>query len=107
MEKSIVNRSNNKNFGKRHKFAGGLTAKLEKKNIESFRGQENAIKEETASMNFSDDDQDLVATPHDGKDRSLGLAANRNPTYARITHASKQMEFLGPLKDKTVSIFRN
>lgn len=54
MEKSIINRSNNKNFGKRHKFAGGLTAKLEKKNIESFRGHENTIKEEP--QNFSDDD---------------------------------------------------
>ncbi len=47
MEKSIINRSNNKNFSKRHKFTGGLTGKLEKKNIESFRGHENhTIKEE-------------------------------------------------------------
>ncbi len=49
----------------------------------------------------------MVGTPHDGKDRSVGFAANKNPSYARITHASKQMEFLGATKDSNVSLFKN
>ena len=46
---------------------------------------------------MSDDDQDLVATPHESlKDKSIGgNKIIKNPTYARITHASKQMEFIG------------
>ena len=52
MEKSIINRSTNKKLGRRQKFTTGSklvsvnTTKLEKKNLESFRGVENAIKEE-------------------------------------------------------------
>lgn len=74
----------------------GGTRKLEKKNLESFRGQDT-IKEEPMFMNLSDEEQDLVATPHESlKDKSHGEnKIIKNPTYARITHASKQMEFIG------------
>lgn len=69
------------------------TRKLEKKNLDSFRGQD-AIKEEPMFLNLSDED---VGTPHDSfKDKSQGgNKFIKNPTYARITHASKQMEFIG------------
>ena len=45
MEKSIINRSTNKKIGRRQKYNGArtgqtITAKLEKKNLESFRGQD-------------------------------------------------------------------
>ena len=35
---------------------------------------------------------------NESKDKSTNIGGNKmikNPTYARITHASKQMEFLG------------
>jgi len=77
----------------------GNTNKLEKKHIESFRRLENAIKEEAIGLNVSDDEQDILATPNESKDKfSNSIGENKmikNPTYARITHASKQMEFLG------------
>ena len=39
-----------------------------------------------------------MGTPSESKDKSITLGESKmikNPTYARITHASKQMEFLG------------
>ena len=103
IENCIINRSNNKTNKKlgsrREKFEQSKVAgtrKLEKKNLESFRGQDT-IKEEGFGINMSDEEQDLVATPHESlKDKSLGgNKIIKNPTYARITHASKQMEFIG------------
>lgn len=102
MEKSIINRSNTKNLGRRQKLLGAF--KLEKKNIESFRGHDQQIKEE--AVNLSDEEQDFVGTPNDGKDRIFGIGDNRNPTYARVTHASKNMEFLGPMKTMTTNMFK-
>ena len=57
-------------------------------------------------LNISDEEQDFVATPHESlKDKSLGgNKIIKNPTYARITHASKQMEFIGK---NTNTSFRN
>lgn len=46
MEKSIINRSTTKKFGRRQKFVVPSTNKLEKKNIETFREHQNIIKEE-------------------------------------------------------------
>jgi hypothetical protein len=95
MEKSIINRSTIKKI-RRQKQIGTVTIKLEKKNLESFR-ENLLIKEE---QNLSDEENDIANTPSagDAKEKSLSLGESKlikNPTYARITHASKQMEFLG------------
>ncbi len=64
MEKSIINRSTNKKVGRRQKFNGSTTNKLEKKNIESFRIIDNTIKEEPISINLSDDEHEILNTPN-------------------------------------------
>lgn len=60
-----------------------------------------AIKEETVNFNLSDDE--VLNTPNnESKDKSTSIGGSnkigKNPTYARITHASKQMEFLGHMR---------
>ena len=40
----------------------------------------------------------MAGTPNEQRDKVLNIGDNKlikNPTYGRITHASKQMEFLG------------
>lgn len=57
-------------------------------------------------------DDEVLNTPNnESKDKSTSIGGGnkmiKNPTYARITHASKQMEFLGHMRGNTMVGHRN